>query len=71
MVFIPVMSVSVHTANIQRMYNGHIHGFYTCNVCPRTYHKYTTVIYMVSIPVMFVPVNITNIQWSYTWYLYL
>ena len=60
MVFIPVMSVSVHTANIQRMYNGHIHGFYTCNVCPSKYHKYTMVIHMVSIPVMSVPVQTQN-----------
>ena len=40
--------------------SGNWASIYTCNVCPRTYHKYTKVIYMVSIPVMSVPVQTQN-----------
>ena len=40
-----VMSVPVHTPNIQHTYYIHANAISTCNVCPCTYPKYITYIH--------------------------
>ena len=57
-----VMSVPVHTPNIQHTYYIHANAISTCNVCPCTYPKYITYIYMLR---LFLTVMSVHVQTLY------